>query len=217
MWGTKIFFLMVGIIVGCYSNLMYVSAEQTSDSKQIQINESDSNYRQNGDLEKQGSETNKKNDSQINIYTDIILPVVMEAIGACLGILGAVYLSGCDIRKKRRVLDCNLQNELIEIKKELEKHINASGTDYYRYATPIWDLIIKSGTLDSLDYTKYERYINIYSKIQYAQEVEREWTHSMLLPDKTNFNKIYTEIMNNERLNIAEEINQAIKLLLGGE
>ena len=152
----------------------------------------------------------------MNICEDVIIPLLIEFFGAFLGILSAIGLSNSNKHQKHNELNQSLKSELIRIKEELIEHIHSGGKDYYRYATPTWDIHMKSGTFNDIDYDKYKKYIDVYSKIEYAQEVEREWTHSVLMADISKIGKAYIDTMNNERLKRAQEIIDAIESLLGG-
>ena len=156
----------------------------------------------------------------ISISKEVILPLFIEFFGAFLGLISALWLSNHNLRKKRKELDLSLKEELKVIHDELGKRKEQDVEDYYRYATPVWNINLRSGTFNELEYTKYNQFISIYSKIEYAQEIEREWSHSKLIDadfqgEKRNtFRERYIEAMNKERKRMCSEIYNEISKLL---
>lgn len=115
----------------------------------------------------------------LDFWIDILFPLLLEIIGAFLGVFGAIWLSKKDDREKRKELVRSIKEELKKISGELEKRImHREESDYYRYPTQIWDINTRSGALNGLTLSDYKTYIEIYSLIEFAQEMEREWFHS---------------------------------------
>lgn len=120
----------------------------------------------------------------LDFWTDILFPLLLEILGAFLGVFGAIWLSRKDARGKRKEFIRSINEELTTIKSELEERMKYKGmSDYYRYPTQIWDINIRSGVLDGLTLSDYKTYVEIYSLIEFAQETEREWFHSSLVVD----------------------------------
>lgn len=152
----------------------------------------------------------------LNFWTDILFPLLLEIIGAFLGVFGAIWLSKKDARGKRKELVRSIKEELTIIKDELEERIKHSGeSDYYRYPTQIWDINTRSGALNGLTLSDYKTYVEIYSLIEFAQETEREWFHSSLIVAKQADTNGYVSALNDKRWELALEIHKKITKLLG--
>lgn len=153
--------------------------------------------------------TNKAND----ILTDIIVPVALEFLGAFLGVLVALGSSAHGNKKQYKKLNESLYNELLMVEKDLKTRFSEK-QDYYRYATPVWDINLAAGNLSILANRHVDKkYIEIYSKIQYAQELEREYIHSKLQEEhgSGDFLKSYIATINGARV---EEANEIMKMIL---
>lgn len=151
----------------------------------------------------------------LDFWTDILFPLLLEILGAFLGVFGAIWLSRKDARGKRKELIRSIKEELTTIKRELEERMKYKGTnDYYRYPTQIWDINIRSGVLDGLTLSDYKTYVEIYSLIEFAQETEREWFHSSLIVDKKNDTNGYVSALNDKRWELAVNIHEKITELL---
>lgn len=113
---------------------------------------------------------------------NILSSVIVEMLGAFLGFLSAIALTNRSNRKQMKELDASLLDELRKICKELEERLeDKESEDYFRYQTPIWEISLQSGTLALVINNKvYNKYIQIYSKIQYAQDLESEYVHAKL-------------------------------------
>ena len=147
---------------------------------------------------------------------DISKSVLIEMVGAFLGFLSAIMLANRSNRKQMKELDVSLMNELRKIFNELEERFeDEDPEDYYRYQTPIWEINLESGALALVVNNKvYNKYIKIYSKIQYAQELEAEYVHAKLHENKYEeecFVYRYAETINKARKREAKDIYEYIK------
>lgn len=159
-------------------------------------------------------------ETSLSFQGDILVPLLLEVVGAFLGVFGAIWLSRKDARGKRREIVRSLKDELGKIKIELEERLKYKGnSDYYRYPTQIWDINTRSGALDGLSLSDYKIYIDVYSQIEFAQEIEREWFHSSLIVDEQpdSLQKDYVVALNNKRWELAVDIHKTITSLLGGD
>ena len=154
---------------------------------------------------------------EFSIMSDLFVPIGTEFLGAFLGVIGALWLDKRNARKKCQEMEISLTKELKKIYLDLQAHIEADGKDYYRYATPVWNIHMASNAFSNMDYNKYIQFSDVYSKIWYAQELEKDWSQGALIPNLTNFGKRYLDTLNHERLRIAQEIMEEIKKLTGGE
>lgn len=157
--------------------------------------------------------------TSLSLFSDIIIPLIFEILAAFFGVFGAIWLSRKDAREKRKELVRSLRKELETIKTELDERLLYMGTsDYYRYPTQTWDINTRSGALDGLSLNDYKIYIDIYSKIEFAHEIEREWFHSSLIVDKAgdagSDQKGYLDALNEKRWELASEIDKEIGALL---
>lgn len=161
--------------------------------------------------------------SSLNLLSDVLIPLILEGIGAFLGVFGAIWLSKKEARDKRRELVRSLQEELKQINSELEERLQYKGErDYYRYPTQVWDINSRSEILSSLSLKDYKTYVDVYSQIEFAQEIEREWFHSSLivggLPEtEEDFRISYITALDNKRWELAENIYKSIKNLLNSK
>lgn len=171
--------------------------------------------------------TPKENDFQ-SITLDYILqnitfPLVIEFIGAFLGVLSALALDSHANKKQYADVNNSLFDELKGIGNELHKII---GTDYlfYYYLTPAWDINMAAGNLSLLTEPKLRKkginskYITIYAQIQYAQKLEHEYLQCRLLELKgdvesglTEYTKVIDKARKNEAHKIYEMINNLTK------
>lgn len=163
------------------------------------------------------TEGNKEAETKTINWTDIkniLSSIFTEMLGAFLGFLSAIVLTNRSNRKQMKELDFSLQKELQVIHEELEGRLKNEFEDYYRYQTPIWDINLESGTLALVSSSKvYNKYIQIYSKIQYAQELELEYIHTKLFKEtnKTeDFAKRYIDTIDNARRREAKNIHDYI-------
>lgn len=151
-------------------------------------------------------------ESIVSIYSSI----VVEIIGAFLGFLSAIAFANRSNRKQTKELDSSLYNELKTIYNELKERLTDNDFgDFYRYQTPIWEINLASGALalvaNSLVYNKY---INIYSKIQYAQTLEMEYLNTKLYAktdDSSSFAYRYIVTIDKARRREAENICEQIE------
>lgn len=123
--------------------------------------------------------------SSLNFFVDFLIPLGIQILGVAGGLLGTIAIGKLTNKRQRRELDFSLRNEIKTIHDELELRL-AQEEDYswYQYSTPVWDINLASGSLSFLaNHHIYKKYIGIYSNIQYAQELEKEYTHSKLLQD----------------------------------
>lgn len=120
-------------------------------------------------------------------FQNIIIPLIVEFIGAFLGVLSALALDSHSSKKQYKEVNNSLYDELKDIEKELEERLQEDNYVYYHYLTPIWDINLSAGNLSLLTNPNTrknhidQKYIEIYKKIQYAEELEREYAHSKLL------------------------------------
>lgn len=159
-------------------------------------------------------------DPSLNIIVDILIPFALECIGAFFGVFGAIWLSKRETREKRREMVRSLKEELSNINSELEERLQYKGNrDYYRYPTQIWDINTRSEILGSLSLKDYKIYMDIYSQIKFAQEIEREWFHSSLIigrcsGSEDDYRVRYVMALDNKRWELAENIHKLIADLL---
>ncbi len=161
-------------------------------------------------------DSEKKTDSKtkVNIVTDVVIPVIIEFLGAFLGVISAIWLSRNDERKKIKELNSSIQRELLTIYHDLKDYLEKEKDEFYRYDTTIWDINLTSGAFNNLDYSTYAKYITIYSKIKYAQEIEREWSHSVIISNPSEIAKNFIEATNLERKRLGNEILKDIKKIV---
>lgn len=159
-------------------------------------------------------------ETSLNFLGDVFIPLLLEVIGAFFGVFGAIWLSSKETRVKRRELVRSLKEELMKINAELEERLKYKGNrDYYRYPTQIWDINTRSEILGSLSLKDYKIYIDVYSQIEFAQEIEREWFHSSLIignssPADKCIQENYVITLDNKRWELAEDIHKSITKLL---
>lgn len=159
-------------------------------------------------------------ETSLNFLGDVLIPLLLEVIGAFLGVFGAIWLSKKEIRGKRRELVRSLKEELRKINAELEERLQYKGNrDYYRYPTQIWDINIRSEILGNLPLKDYKIYMDVYSQIEFAQEIEREWFHSSLVMGKPSasedcIQENYVITLDKKRWELAEGIYKSITKLL---
>lgn len=148
--------------------------------------------------------TETKSTSELNAYEDseeyseqvlkqeneelkqnLALSLLVEFVGAFLGVLTALALNKYSENKSIANLEKELLDELSSIRKELEERINQEKDFiFYRYSTPIWDINLAAGNLSLfINRTEYKSYIKVYAKIQYAQSLENEYANIMQLSD----------------------------------
>lgn len=89
----------------------------------------------------------RNDDFKEAITTNVVIPVIMEFLGAFLGIIAALALDRRTQQKNYEELNNNLLSELTSVLNDLENNKNA---DFYRYPTPIWDMYLSSGELTLL-------------------------------------------------------------------
>ena len=161
-------------------------------------------------------DSEKKTDSKtkVNFVTDVVIPVIIEFLGAFLGVISAIWLSRNDERKKIKELNSSIQRELLTIYHDLKDYLEKEKDEFYRYDTTIWDINLTSGAFNNLDYSTYAKYITIYSKIKYAQEIEREWSHSVIISNPSEIAKNFIEATNLERKRLGNEILKDIKKIV---
>lgn len=160
--------------------------------------------------------------SPFNFVTDFLIPLCMETLGAFGGFLSAIAISRRTSRQQRQELDLSLRNEIETIRDELESRLaQKEDFSWYQYSIPVWEINLASGLLSSLaNHHIYKKYIGVYSKIQYAQELEREYTHSKLLQDsyastqKDSFLSSYITSTDAARKDCAKSIYEMILELL---
>ena len=154
----------------------------------------------------------KKAEKSQNMWTNIIVPIAVEFLGAFLGVLTALGLNLHKSKKQYKELNKSLLNELLTVKKDLEKRFS-NNQEYYRYATPVWDINWAAGNLSILANRHIDKeYIHIYSKIQYAQELEREYIHSRLIENSNNtFLDSYVYSIDSARKREGKEIKDLIE------
>lgn len=149
--------------------------------------------------------------------------IFIEMLGACLGFLSAIALTNRSNKELMKELDSSLLNELGEIRKEQKERLEKGFQDYYCYQTPIWDINLESGNLALVSSSKiYNKYIKIYSKIQYAQGLESEYVHTKLFKttngaDEDDFADNYIATIDSARKREANEILEYIENNILGE
>ena len=170
------------------------------------------------DTESTDTEINKAAEVKTIGWTDIksvLSSIFIEMLGAFLGFLSAIVLTHRSNKKQMKELDISLLGELRAVYEELGERLQKGFEDYYRYQTPIWDINLESGTLALVSSSKvYNKYIQIYSKIQYAQELESEYVHTKLFkhPNETDdFVERYIDTIDNARKREAENIHNYIE------
>ncbi len=215
-----IYTLIIVTFVTVYisSVIIYVNAEDSAPTTYSYSDDTTSNSENNNDY----YDEIQKND----VSTDIIMPIVIEFIGAFLGIIAALWLNSFTNKKQYKELNSSLHNELLTLEQDLRKRFKEN-PDYYRYLTPVWDINLASGNLSILANKHIDKkYIEIYTKIQYAQELEREYIHSKLLEkndedtsenDKDTYLYSYITSINNARNREANKILDLIVKLKNKE
>lgn len=161
---------------------------------------------------------NENGNDRSDVMTDVIIPVGLEFLGAFLGILTALAVNRYIEGQQYKELNRSLYQELQKVLTDLSDH---DRKEFYRYLTPAWDIYLASGQLALLASGKIRKeYLEIYSKIQYAQELEQEYIHSKLMATNENgsltkddFKKIYIQAINKARNREASEIMQLIEKL----
>ena len=153
-----------------------------------------------------------------SLGVNVLIPLLLEIAGAFLGVFGAIWLSKKETREKRRELVRSLNEELKSIQNELRLRLQQEErNDYYRYPTQIWSINARAGALQGLSLKDYKIYIELYSQIEFAQEIEREWFRCSFLLDRQNNNeeirRSYVEALNKERWKLADNIYVKIKEL----
>lgn len=162
---------------------------------------------------------------KLNVVTEIVIPFSLQAFGAFGGVLGAFYLSNRESRRQNAELELSLRDELQILLDELEERIK-SKDDYlmFRYSIPAWESGLTSGILSSPSCREtYKKYIEVYSHIQYAQELEKEYTQAKINESSQNVTNIgktdsflqrYISNIIKEKEAYAIKIDKEIKLLL---
>lgn len=172
-----------------------------------------------GDIinEEISTETQIKTNMEKNTHTvfrDFIFPMFIEFIGAFLGVLSALALNSHSDKKTSKELEKALKKELQNINKELEKYSSEKEYVYYKYDTTVWDINLAAGNLSLFINSKAnKKYIDIYSKIQYAQGLENEYLRMKLLKeeDLDDGIKKYKNTIYKARLRMANEIHKGIE------
>lgn len=151
-----------------------------------------------------------------NTLIEVLGSIFIEIIGAFLGFLFAIAFAHRSDKQRVKELDFCLYNELEKIYKELGDRLKEQETeDYYCYQTTIWDISLASGTLALVTNSEiYQKYIQIYSMIQYAQNLESGYVNAKLLEDKYEsgkFTKGYIHTIGNARIREAKNIYEYIE------
>lgn len=194
------FIIIISVII-LFSSACIVYAADNEQLTITQISSADSTEAQKDSADK-----------SYNVFSDLIAPVSLEFLGAFLGVLTALWLNAHANKKQYKELNESLYNELLTLEIDLDKRFKEK-QDYYRYLIPIWDINLASGNLSVLANRHIDKkYIEIYSKIQYAQELEREYIHSKLLKDHNNddFLNAYIATVDTARIREAQEIKKMI-------
>lgn len=155
-------------------------------------------------------------DAVSELITNLITSFGIEVIGAFLGFLSAIAFANRSNKSQRKELDAGLYRELEAIYNELTERIEDTDFwDFYRYQIPIWEINLASGSLALVANAKiYNKYIEVYSKIQYAQVLENEYLHTKLFADTSNsedFACRYIDTINSARKREAEAIRENIE------
>lgn len=159
---------------------------------------------------------------KIDIISTIVIPVAIQSFGAFLGVLGALFLNGHTERTQQKEVEKSFHDEIVSIKDELRERLSRN-EDYtlYRYLTPAWDSGVSSGVLASpINRKTYKKYVNVYSLIQFAQEIEREYTQCMVAQatsataTRDRFLEQYIEDIKKERKKLVNQILAKIEELL---
>lgn len=160
--------------------------------------------------------------SSFNLITDFVIPLCMQTLGVFGGFFSAIAISKRTSKKQRQELDIGLRNEIETIRDELELRLaQEEDFSWYQYPIPIWEINLASGSISSLtNHRIYKKYIGVYSKIQYAQGLEKEYTHSKLLQSsyvagkKDSFLNDYIASIDAARKDCAKNIYEMILDLL---
>lgn len=159
--------------------------------------------------------------SSISFASDFFIPLCMQTLGVLGGFLSAIAISRLTSKKQRKELDISLRSEIETIRDELASRLDQKEDfSWFQYSIPIWEINLASGSLSSLaNHRIYKKYIGVYSKIRYAQELEKEYTHSKLLQDaykgkEDNFLNNYIESTDAARRDCAKNIYEMILELL---
>ena len=157
------------------------------------------------------------------IIGEFLFTFLIEFFAAGLGVLSALWVDKHSENKQYEQINQSLHAELLKIRDDLNERIGKGNYIYYRYLTPVWDINMAAGGLTlftSIDKKNHkgridQKYINIYTKIQYAQELERDYIHWKLLEANDPTGKIKNDIIaiDNERNDIANEIFNLIVAL----
>lgn len=194
----SIFAVIIGIVFSlCIYSCGYANEQQNS----VEITQS---------VDTTESSPQKSYNANNTIGNDLLI----EFIGAFLAVLSALGLNSHSNKKQYKELNKSLHNELLTLESDLNKRLTKN-LDYYRYLTPVWDINLASGNLSLLSNGKInQEYIEIYSKIQYAQELEREYIHGKLMENQENENnrflKDYISTIDSARIREANEIKSLI-------
>lgn len=161
-------------------------------------------------------EENNKNSKTLGRVIDTLRSITFEVIGAFLGFLSAIAFANRSNKAESKKLDTCLHNELEAIHNELRERIEGDDfKDFFRYQIPIWEINLASGSLALLTNAKvYDRYINIYSKIQYAQVLESEYIHTKISISNNDFSYRYLETIDQARKREAKAILESIQEIL---
>ena len=162
---------------------------------------------------------NQVTSERYNIFINVIIPLGIEFFGAFLGFLSAILLSAKVDKRKRTDLEKSLCKELETIKNELEERLKDNTSDeIYSYITTAWDINLASGSLSFITNNYiYRKYFDTYSKIQYAQQLEKEYIKGKLSQNSDNKNSFtyrYIQTMDVARKREAQLIFDMIKKLL---
>lgn len=176
--------IIIYLLLLCFaiiqSEMIVKANEQT-----ISLNMIDYEVQESQVFDNSNETSSDDSSSQIDALKNMVGSVLIEIVGAFLGFLSAIAFAKRSDKQQMKELNSSLYNELLKIYKELILRLEDEELeDYYHYQTTIWDISLASGTLALVANSKiYKKYIQIYSMIQYAQELESEYTHAKLFAD----------------------------------
>ena len=202
----------------CYSFCYPALALSSQSDQKSDISDETVCYNNSND---QGNETSFFS-SSFNPITDFVIPLCMQTLGVFGGFFSAIAISKHTSKKQRQELDISLRNEIETIRDELALRLSQEEDfSWYQYPIPIWEINLASGSISSLtNHRIYKKYIGVYAKIQYAQGLEKEYTHSKLLQSscavgkKDSFLNDYIESTDAARKDCAKSIYEMILDLL---
>lgn len=202
-----IIFVLLGAHTAFAEGILFVEESPASVQESVTPNSTDEDA---GEKDKDsGDNTTKKP----IINKDVISQIAMEFLGAFLGVLAAITTDKQLEKKQYKEINHSLYEEL---QKVYSDRIENEKADFYQYSTPIWDIYMASGRLTLLATGNIEKeYIQIYSKIQYAQSLEQEYIHSIIVSssERNEFSKKYIDLINEAREREANNIIQMISAL----